>query len=373
MTPGRISACLCALLFCGTAGFAAAPPTSARGVPAPEWEARFDGKEGWIGGDCVYSVELDRDRILWLFGDSLLGKVKNGRRTDATMVNNTVALQMGRGRYVRFRFISGKGKDGKSAAFVTPADGKGWFWMQSGVRIKDRLYLFMPQIEKAGEPGAFGFAHVGQWLAVVENPDDPPEKWKLKQHKLPFAVFGAKRERSWGAASLVVGEHLYVFGYDEEKGKGLGRRQLLVARIHANKLADFRAWRFRTAGGWSEKADEAAGLAGGLATEFTVSSRPGGNGYVLVYTENGLGDRIVARTASTPEGPWSAPVLLYRCPEMAKDKGVFCYAAKAHPWASREDELLVSYCVNAWKFGRLFDDERVYRPRFVWVPLGRRK
>ena len=63
----------------------------------------------------------------------------------------------------------------------------------------------------------------------------------------------------------------------------------------------------------------------------------GGKGYILVYTGNGLGNRIVGRFARAAAGPWSAPMLLYRCPEMAKDKGVFCYAAKAHAWAAEVD------------------------------------
>jgi hypothetical protein len=55
---------------------------------------------------------------------------------------------------------------------------------------------------------------------------------------------------------------------------------------------------------------------------------------------------------------------------MAKDKGVFTYAAKAHAWASK-DELLVSYCTNTWDFWRLFRDDAVYRPKFVRVRLPR--
>jgi len=204
---------------------------------------------------------------------------------------------------------------------------------------------------------------------VIDNPGDEPEKWRVKQHRLPFAAFGPGRERSWGSAVLHDGDYLYVYGYDE-RGKGLGRRRLTVARVPAGKLADFGAWRFWTGRGWGEKAEDAAPLAGGLATEFSVSRVPGGKGYVLVCTENGMGDRIVGRFAGSPQGPWSAPVLLHRCPEVAKDKGVFCYAAKAHPWAARGNELLVSYCTNAWEFARLFRDEKVYRPRFVRVRLA---
>jgi hypothetical protein len=118
---------------------------------------------------------------------------------------------------------------------------------------------------------------------------------------------------------------------------------------------------------------DAEAQADGLATEFSVSRLAGGKGYVAVYTENGLGRRIVGRFAAAPEGPWSTPVLLYLCPETAGDKGLFSYGAKAHPWAAAGDELLISYCVNAWDFGRLLRDASVYRPRFVRVKLRQRE
>ncbi len=346
-------------------------PTVVGAEPAPEWNARFAGKEGWIGGDCVYSAVLGPDRVLWLFGDSLLGTAKDGRRDGASMVNNTVGVQALDPKDAPIRFIAGPVKGRKASAVFTPSDGKGWFWTQAAVRVGDRLFVFLPQVEPGKESGVLGFKHVAQCLAVVENPDEGPEKWRVKQLRVPFAAFGADRERSWGSAVLEDRGNLYIYGYDEERGKGIGKRRLTVARVPAKKLNDFAAWRFRTADGWSEKPEDAAPLADGLATEFSVSRVPGGKGYVAVYTENGLGDRIVGRFADAPEGPWSKPLLLYKCPEMAQDKGVFSYAAKAHAWAASGDELLVSYCVNAWEFARLFRDDAVYRPRFVRVKLGR--
>ena len=287
----------------------------------------------------------------------------------ARMVNNTLGIQTGLGKDARIEFLSGKSKDGKATAFFVPEDGKGWFWPQAAIWVRDKLFVFLPHIEKTSEPGAFGFKHVGQTLAVIRNPNEHPEKWQVKYHKIPFVEFTASWEKSWGSALLMEDKLLYIFGYDEERGKGLGRRQLTVARVPAEKLADFSAWRFRTSTGWSDKPTDAAPLANGLATEFSVSPLPSGKGYVLVYTENGLGDRIVGRFAETPEGPWSAPVLLYQCPEMAKDKGVFSYAAKAHPWAGNTTDLVISYCVNSWKFERLFTDDAIYRPKFIRVTL----
>ena len=356
-----------------TDGAASPIPTIVRAEPAPEWNAKFAGKEGWLGGDCVYSVVLGGNRVLWLFGDSLFGTAKEGRREGAAMVNNSVGLQKAQPKDAPIRFIAGMATDRKPTAFITPTDGKGWFWPQAAVRADNRLFVFLAQIERGKEKGVLGFRHVAQWLAVVENPADEPEKWRAKQHRLPFAVFGPDRERSWGAAVLEHDGHLFVYGGDEQRGKGIGKRRLTVARVPVGKLDDFAAWRFRTADGWSEKPEDAAPLADGLATEFSVSRVPGGKGFVAVYSENGLGDRIVGRFADASEGPWSAPVLLYRCPEMQKDKGVFSYAAKAHPWAAGDDELLVSYCVNTWEFARLFRDDEVYRPRFVRVKLGRAK
>ena len=54
--------------------------------PAAHWNATFDGKSGWIGGDAVYSVQLSAGRILWLFGDSLIGKVVDGGRSGTVFV-----------------------------------------------------------------------------------------------------------------------------------------------------------------------------------------------------------------------------------------------------------------------------------------------
>jgi hypothetical protein len=347
------------------------PPASVvKAEPLPEWNAHFAGKEGWIGGDCAYSVVLGPRRVLWLFGDSLLGKVKDGGRPGAVMVNNTIGIQDGQNSEALLSFVDKKGEDGKAKAWFTPADGQGWFWPQAGIRAADRLLLFLTQVDRRKDSsGAFGFSHIGQWLVIIDNPDAPPNAWRVKQVRVPFATFGEGPIRSWGSALLVEGEQVYVYGY-EEQGKDIARRRMTVARVPMARLDDFAAWRFRTADGWSERPTDAVSLANGLATEFSVSKRPDARGFVAVYTENGLGDHIVGRFAANPEGPWSDPLLLYRCPEMARDKGVFCYAAKAHPWAAQENDLVISYCVNSWEFARLFKDEAVYRPRCIRVKLA---
>ena len=57
---------------------------------------------------------------------------------------------------------------------------------------------------------------------------------------------------------------------------------------------------------------------------------------------------------------------------MVKDKRVFSYAAKAHPLLAADDELIVSYVVNAYDFWLPLKDAQFYWPRFVRVKFAGR-
>ena len=57
----------------------AGPPVVKSAVPAPELDALFQRTDGWIGGDGAYSVAVSPKRTLWLFSDTWVGKVRDGR------------------------------------------------------------------------------------------------------------------------------------------------------------------------------------------------------------------------------------------------------------------------------------------------------
>lgn len=61
----------------------------------PEADRLFQKNDYWIGGDGAYSVDLGSGRILWMFGDSWIDTTGLGRRENAVMVSNTLALQEG--------------------------------------------------------------------------------------------------------------------------------------------------------------------------------------------------------------------------------------------------------------------------------------
>jgi hypothetical protein len=229
--------------------------------------------------------------------------------------------------------------------------------------------VFLPRFEKAPGPAAFGFKALDVWLGTVEKPDTDPLKWRPKYAKVPFASFEEKRKVSFGSAVLTVGESAYVYGHDEKPGKPFPARGLLTARVPKDGLDAFDRWRFLANDAWKVDSKDATTQIDGLAAEFSVSYLPGLKWYALVYTENGLGPRIVGRFAASPEGPWSDPVLLYTSPEMKRDKRVFSYAAKAHPHLAAGDELVISYVVNAFELGPVINDANLYWPTFVRVRL----
>ena len=195
---------------------------------------------------------------------------------------------------------------------------------------------------------------------AIANADQPPEAWRVEQSKMPNTIFSEERTLAWGAAVLRLDDDLYVYGTDERRGKGFPNRQMVVARVPAESVGDFAAWRYFHDGLWDKDFRAASPLASGIATEYSVTRF--GKRYLAVYTEMG-------RAAAHPWGQWSAPALLHECPETAQDKKLFCYAAKAHPALSSGTDLVVSYVVNSFDFWQVARDGNLYWPRFVRVKL----
>jgi len=334
----------------------------------PQYNKLFEQTNDWIGADGDYTVALTNGVTAWLFSDTFIGQVRDGHRVNARMVNNTVALQHGtEPSDTRVEFFHGKTRDGKPKALFTPADGKGWFWLGGGIVESGKLFVFLPQFEHTGDKSVFGFRQIGTWLGCVSNPLAPPTKWQITQSKIPFVKFEGGENRSFGSAVLVTNGFVYIFGMHERTNSS---RKMILARVPEAKLDDFASWQFRARDGWSTNVEAATDFCDNMATEYSVSWLPSLQRFVLVYTENGLSEKIMVRTAPNPWGPWSAATMVYRCPEASWNKNILCYTAKAQPMlASTGDELLVTYAANSSKFSDVLDDARLYWPRFVSVRL----
>jgi hypothetical protein len=332
---------------------------------AAEWNATFQRTNGWIGADVAYSVPLGSDKTLWLFGDTFVGQIRNGKRTAAKMIHSSIAVQS-LGEEPQFYFSVDKKHQPQS--FIKSLGPRTYFWLSDGVRTERGLYFFMQQVEWINN-SAWGFRCVGTWLASVINPDDAPRQWKITTNKLPFIRLADGQDVLLGSEILQSGDFIYIYGYSS-RTNSTGMRDQIVVRASQKDPSDPGRWEFYSHGAWTKDFFKTTPIFSGAGAEGSVSWQPYLKRFVFIYSD-GIWGSILMRTADAPEGPWSNPVKLYQCPDMKMSPHVFCYAAKGHPELSANNELLISYAANSESLSEVMNDTRLYWPRFIRVTFAK--
>ncbi|HEY3856656.1 MAG TPA: DUF4185 domain-containing protein [Verrucomicrobiae bacterium] len=339
------------LIFLGIAAKALSAPEYI-GTPAPDLDAIFRQTNGWIGADGDYSVQLNKTTTLWLFDDTVIGQIHDGKRIHATMVNNTIAIRHADGSP---SFYYPTNSAGKPASVFQPTDDtNSFFWPWDGIRTERGLFVFLMQVRHTTDKSAWGFQVFATALAFVPNPDDPPQDWKITLRRVPYKPFG------W--AVMRDGDFIYIYGSNKKKGGSL------LARAPETALDDFALWRFYSDGQWQSDTNLATPVFPEGPAEGSVRWLPELKRYATIYSPDIFGD-IVMRTAEAPEGPWTNRQVVFHCPDGKRSRAYFCYAAKMHPEMSNPGEIIITYAVNSNNFSDLFSDPELYWPRFVRVKI----
>jgi hypothetical protein len=329
---------------------------------------KFASTDGWIGADGIYSVPLPDDSILWIFGDTLVGKTRDGQRHDLTMVNNSFAKQRGWGAAASVELLLNYDQHGKPTSFVAPENKPGYFWLWDGIVEQGKLYIFATRLTSPGTITAFDWKLMDQSLIIIDNPLDEASNWKFRQIDFPFGAFTDSYEAIWGIEVLKVGDVLYVYGTVQQRKEE--PRSLVVAQVAPQDLTDFSRWKFYKDGEWQNESKQASSLTSNVGTEGSVTYLSDRQRYLYIYSPS-LDPRILMRTAATPIGPWSEALTVYTCPEAQWDPRIFCYAAKARLVPETKNELLISYATNSFEMlPHVSADARVYVPRFVRAKLA---
>jgi hypothetical protein len=333
---------------------------------APDWNQMFQRTNGWLGADVAYSVPLGSDKTLWIFGDTFVGHIQDGKRTAAKMIHSSIAIQS-TGEEPQFYYPVDK--QGTPESLIKNLGPRTYFWLSDGVRTEQGLSIFMQEVQWLNNT-AWGFKCVGTWLASVENPDEPPAHWNISTQKLPFTRVGANQDVLLGLETLKSGDYVYIYGYSNRTNASAARSQIL-ARASEKSLGDTNSWEFYSEGIWTKDFEKTSSIFSRAGAEGSVSWQPYLKKFVFVYSD-GIWGAILMRTAEAPEGPWSTPVKLYQCPDMKISPNVFCYAAKGHPELSADNELLISYASNSESLSEVMNDTRIYWPHFIRVTFDKR-
>lgn len=324
----------------------------------PAADKLFRSDPLWMGSDDAYSVPLGGDRTLWLFGDTFIANEPGRSRRQCHFISNSIGIQTGSDpSTAEISFHWATGSSGPASFFELPDDE--WLWPLDGTLADDVLILFFMRVRptsKSGgsridqwrEMGSLGFFDVHAFYALrVLNPQDSPDLWQMD----PMESVAATNGIIAGAALLTDDEHLLAYGWRDREG--------FLCRWDAAKAAQghLDPCEWWDGGSWSLDPSDAKSVLDRCTTEFTIHP----HGEQLVHVQ--MGDGIQVRRSSQPQGPFTEPRSIYSPPENAR--GVFTYAAKAHPQLTGAD-FVCTYASIA-EVDETLDDTSIYFPRFVRV------
>lgn len=334
------------------------------------FEASYDTlfkaqNKGWLGSDAAHSIVLSENRILWLFGDTFLGEVREGKRyPEGPHINNCIAIED------RSESIPGviqyhwREAEGKPESFFPPAEGMPgkYYWPTNGIVVKDRLLLFCYTM--SADDTNWWIA--GTVIIAVDNYDDDPSLWSSKYYDLKLG------DNNFGIHSglILEGEFLYFLGYkDFRHGRSaiLGRTD--QKEFSANPRADLiEIW---TDGWFSDRwdsvGDKPVALFSPGITETDIQYIPDWGMYA-VTTYDPMEADILLTVSESLTGPWTEPVHIFTNP----DHVTMTYAARPHPQiSSRAGEVIISYVTSPRSLDIPKETLDTYRPRFLRILLSK--
>lgn len=335
--------------FTSTAGSSAAEPDSdSSSGTGSACVPEFPFKDGWLGGDAIFSVRLDETsaRTLWMFGDTFINKNDPTKRGGGKIVANSIAISTCiEGRFsIRYHWGQGWFGVGEPEPFFKGESDD--TWPGGAVIVGDKLHVFGIHVKKDPSlPG--GFATLGTRLITVDNFADAPESWSYRTKEL-----GTGKDLLAGVSVLEQDDFLLLYSsMTSEKAQ-----PMTLLRCPRAKVEDC-APELLTEAGWEKfeegRLKDAKRLLDGASTEFSVERI--GERYLLVNNsiKNGFpADGITVSYAAAPDAVFSDPVKVQAFPGNADfgTKQAYCYAAKEHVHLREDDSVLVTYICNSFDF-----------------------
>ncbi|TAN20771.1 MAG: hypothetical protein EPN37_01105 [Chitinophagaceae bacterium] len=326
----------------------------------------FHRETGWIASDGAISIPLSTGKVLWLFGDSHVNDYDTATKTTPCLfqVRNCAMLQpKGDWNWQNTQTFIGTGPGFKNL-FKNNPDDNYWFWPGSGFQLRDTVYVFLGNLKRTGN---------GAWAWGSGGPD-MWEKMTMPDMKVvaytPLQNFDSI---SFGAGFVKNESSGYIYAYGAKLDFISG--ELYVARIQmSHPNAPWQFWDGKT---WNNDVTKAAGIATGESSSISVSKV--GNQFLMLSSEFSvdcdMGKRIFAATSASPTGPFTANKPIYTITDTLDGHYPFFYSVTAHPEYIKNNELLVTYCING--YGKCVNicingrsDPNYYRPRGIRIPLS---
>jgi hypothetical protein len=317
----------------------------------------FPDKDGWYGGDGAYSIKLDGERTLWLFGDTFVAR-EEGRKDRIDMdviLGTTLAISTcSATNEFKIQYYLKK----KNEKYVSSFGENEWLWPQDPFIANGTLYIPLIAVSATDKKGeVFNFKITGhKFVRIKDFSAADPYKWSFDY--IDFTPAIPQEIAAFATTSVVHDDHVYFYPfyvYSKDAVNVLGN---ILARIPLSKLDNpVGAIEYFTKEGiWQNNLNPALVkvVLDACVSELSVRYHFADKKWIAVYlnTQN-KGDRFLYQTADKPEGPWTEPkVLGPPIPEVDSnstlyDKKSFCYAGKEHIEFARKKNLVVTYVCNS--------------------------
>jgi hypothetical protein len=290
-------------------------------VSPADYQQAFDGLRTvwteWAASDGSIPVVLPDGRVLWMFGDTIVGRVLADRSIASgwRLIHNSFVLQDG----ACLTPLMGGARGSRTEIVPNPATNE-WFWPTAGVVESNgtRLRVLLLHLRSTGSTAPFNFAVVGVELATYTLPDLS----LVATTDLPLAAAPAP---PYGQTTLVDGGFLYLYGSEDASyGSPFKVRLHQVARVALGSETTASAWEFAkvdpdtSAVTWSTKPVDATPMLfdpdGSGPDAATIDDGPRAPLVVTPYAGGYLGtaktidafsDDVSTWFAPSPTGPWS--------------------------------------------------------------------
>lgn len=328
--------------------------------------AFFRRQTGWIASDGGFSIPLSDSKVLWLFGDSHIDDYDAASATIPCLfqVRNAAMLQpVNDWNWKNTETLIGKGPGFKNYFKHNP-DDQYWFWPGAGFQLGDTAYVFLSNLKRTGK-GAWDWGRGG------------PDMWgKMDVSRMDSIVYTPLPDFkgiNFGQGFVVDEKAGYVYAFGSKLDLTLGN--LYVARISTGDPNGL--WQFWDGRGWNNDVAKAIVIAKSASNGVNVTKVK--DHYVMLSSEFSVGcdqgKKILAAVSDKPTGPFSNAKTVYTIMDTLQGHYPFFYGVIAHPeYINKEDELLVTYCINGYgdcvnicNNGRTNPD--YYRPRGLRIPL----
>jgi len=319
-----------------------------------------------IGQDAAYSIPINSEETLWVFGDTFVGTFdETGKRIIERMPNNTGLICRSKDAasgLTDFTYLTNESGELRQLIPLLSDENPELYriWAMHGCCINNKVYLLYIRVKILPEgQWPYKFDVAGSGLAVANY----PELIFRRIEENNSAILWQKEDPLFGVAVLPVKQDglVYVYGsYYKD-----WNHYCALARVPFDSLEYISYYEYLISPKpeWSVDRTKAISIMEGMPTEMSVSYNAYLGCYLAIHSLETSG-KIVGRTAPHPWGKWSDPIFLFTPKVPLRNplvyNGPLVYAGKEHPELAKQNgKVIYLTCVE-------FEE---YYPRLIEVAL----